>query len=137
MYLGQKFRIGDGNHMVVRFKSCLAVGDYHFITANNDTNQRPASDCFPHLFEGDTQSLQPDEDGGYTMTLPLPLVESSKIELFRAPDEITLGVGTYRRNIVLPRVLWPLEVESAKLDDGVLRLRFAPPEPEPESPVEN
>jgi HSP20 family molecular chaperone IbpA len=39
-------------------------------------------------------------------------------------DELTLSVGSYRRNIALPRVLWPLEVASAKLDNGILTLRF-------------
>jgi arsenite-transporting ATPase len=94
-------------------------------------------DPMEHFFEGNTQTLQADEDGGYTLIMPLPLVERSKIDLYRSPDEITLGVGTYRRNIVLPRVLWPLGVESARLDDGVLRLRFAPPEPKQEAPVKS
>ncbi|GAB4467700.1 MAG: ArsA family ATPase [Anaerolineae bacterium] len=79
------------------------------------------------LFKGEMQTLIPEADGGYTMRLPLPLVEKGKIDLYRATDELTLSVGTYSRNIVLPRLLWPLEVVSARLDEGILTLRFSPP----------
>ncbi len=58
------------------------------------------------------------------MRLPLPLADKSKIDLRRATDEITLTVGAYHRNIVLPRVLWPLEIESARLRDGILVMTF-------------
>ncbi len=80
------------------------------------------------LFKGEMQTLIPEADGGYTMRLPLPLVEKGKIDLYRAADELTLSVGTYSRNIVLPRLLWHLEVVSARLDDGILTLRFSPSE---------
>jgi arsenite-transporting ATPase len=76
-----------------------------------------------HLFQGDVQSVEATE-GGYVMRLPLPLADKSQIDLYRSSDELTLSVGSYRRNIALPRVLWPLEVASAKLDNGILTLRF-------------
>ena len=50
------------------------------------------------------------------------------MDLARAPDELTLTVGAYRRNIVLPRLLWPLEVASARFQEGALVVRFAPAE---------
>src|SRR5574341_345856 len=76
-----------------------------------------------HLFKGEMQSVEATE-GGYVMRLPLPLADRSQIDLYRSSDELTLSVGSYRRNIALPRVLWPLEVASAKLDNGILTLRF-------------
>lgn len=76
------------------------------------------------LYAGGLQTLQPQEDGSYLLRIPLPLADKAKIDLYRATDELTLGVGSYRRNIVLPRVLWPLEVESARLHGGVLTLHF-------------
>ncbi len=79
------------------------------------------------LYTGETQSIEPTQDGGYIMTIPLGFPEKDKLDLYRATDEITLTVGQYNRNIVLPRMLWPLEVASASLaDDGILTLRFAP-----------
>ncbi len=77
-----------------------------------------------HLFEGEMQSVEAVE-GGYVMRLPLPLADKSQIDLYRSADELTLSVGSYRRNIALPRILWPLEVASAKLENGTLTLRFA------------
>lgn len=86
--------------------------------ADRDPTQR--------LYEGSTQTLEHAPDGTYTLRIPLPLADKTKIDLYRSPDELTLGVGSYRRNIVLPRVLWSLEVESARLKDGVLTVHFIP-----------
>lgn len=77
-------------------------------------------------FEGQTQTLEPSGDGGFALRIPLPLADKAKIELYRSADELTLGVGAYHRNIVLSRVLWPLEVESARLRDGTLVVSFVP-----------
>ncbi len=75
------------------------------------------------LYTGQLQSLEP-AGNGYILRLPLPLTDKSKVELYRSSDELTLSVGAYRRNIALPRALWPLDVQSARLSDGVLALRF-------------
>lgn len=84
-----------------------------------------AHDPAERLYEGRPHTLEQDADGGYTMRIRLPFAQKGQVELFRSADEITLSVGSYRRNIVLPRVLWPLEVESAKLQEGALVVRFA------------
>lgn len=86
-----------------------------------------AHDPAERLYEGRPHTLEQDADGGYTMRIRLPFAQKGQVELFRSADEITLSVGSYRRNIVLPRVLWPLEVESAKLQNGALVVRFAGP----------
>jgi arsenite-transporting ATPase len=78
------------------------------------------------LFAGETEELHHEEDGSYTLRIPLPLAEKADIDLYRVADELTLGVGSYRRNIALPRVLWPLQVEKARLDEGVLTVHFVP-----------
>jgi arsenite-transporting ATPase len=78
------------------------------------------------LFAGQTEQLHHEQDGSYTLRIPLPLAEKTDVDLYRAVSELTLGVGSYRRNIALPRVLWPLPVEQARFDEGVLIVRFAP-----------
>jgi len=78
------------------------------------------------FYTGSIQTLEHGEDGSYVLRIPLPLADKSQIELYRSTDELTLAVGAYRRNIVLPRVLWPLEVEWARLRNGVLTLHFVP-----------
>src|SRR5207248_7779802 len=71
-----------------------------------------------HLFSGLTQDIESDGAGGYLMRIPLGFAEKEKLDLFRSTDELTLTVGSYRRNLALPRALWPLEVGSAKLNEG-------------------
>jgi hypothetical protein len=39
-----------------------------------------------------------------------------------------IDVGTWRRNLVLPRVLVDAPTRGAKFDDHVLKIRFAAPE---------
>jgi len=77
-----------------------------------------------HFYEGQPTQVESDGEGGYLMRLSLPLTDKSQIDLYRATDELTLSVGAYRRNIALPRLLWPLEVQSAKLTEGILTLHF-------------
>ena len=74
--------------------------------------------------------LVQDPDEGYTLRIPLPLAEQAKIDLWQSADELTLTVGSYRRNVVLPRVLWSLEIEAARLNDDILAVRFKPAEKE-------
>jgi arsenite/tail-anchored protein-transporting ATPase len=83
-------------------------------------DQDPAA----HFYEGSIQEVESDGEGGYVMRIPLPLADKTQIDLYRSVDELTLSVGAYRRNIALPRILWPMEVASAKLNEGILTLRF-------------
>ena len=78
------------------------------------------------LYQGDTHTLEQNEDGTYDLRIPLPFADKTDVDLYRAPDELTLSVGAYRRNIVLPRALWPLEVDSARFREGALVVRFVP-----------
>ena len=44
------------------------------------------------------------DDGGYTLSVELPFASKDEISLSRAGDELLLQVGTWRRNLVLPRL---------------------------------
>jgi arsenite/tail-anchored protein-transporting ATPase len=76
------------------------------------------------LFAGKTHTIEQDESGSYTLVVPLPFAEKADLDLYRSRDEITLRVGPYRRNIVLPYALWDLEIADAKFDEARLRIRF-------------
>ena len=77
------------------------------------------------MFEGQTHQIDKDEEGtGYTLRVPLPFVDKDDMDLYRSRDEITLRVGPYRRNIVLPYTLWDLEIADAKFQDSTLCIRF-------------
>jgi len=79
-----------------------------------------------HFYTGKPHQVEPDGGGGYRLRITLPFADKTQVDLYRAADEVTLKVGSYQRNIILPRPLWPLEIESARLADGVLTLHFVP-----------
>lgn len=82
------------------------------------------------LHRGPTQLIEPVE-GGYRMRIPMPNVESERLNMSKRGDELFVDVGNIRREIALPRVLAPLEAAGATLRDGFLEIRFAPPAEQP------
>jgi len=75
------------------------------------------------FFQGKGHYIAKD-DGGYTLTMPLPLVSKEAVDLTRIQDELVIRIGNFRRNLILPRALVPLPVTEAKLEANELRLRF-------------
>lgn len=80
------------------------------------------------LYEGKVQTLEELGDDRFILHIPLPFADKTKVDLYRSMDEITLQVASYKRNIVLPRALWGLEIQRAKLEDGQLNITFVPEE---------
>jgi arsenite/tail-anchored protein-transporting ATPase len=77
------------------------------------------------MFDGATHAIEAIEGSSdYMLSVPLGFADKADLDLFRARDEITLRVGPYRRNIVLPFALWDLEIGDAKFVDGYLKIRF-------------
>ncbi len=60
----------------------------------------------------------------YWLELQLPFTERGEIHLFRKGDELIIRVGTIKRHLVLPHILAKQEPKGAKLEDGVLQIRF-------------
>lgn len=77
------------------------------------------------LYMGKTHEINAQEDGSYILSVSLPFADKSDLDLYRSRDELTLRVGPYRRNIVLPYALWNLEIADAKFDQSKLNIRFA------------
>ena len=78
------------------------------------------------MFEGTTHQIERDTDGGYHLHVPLPFADRSDLDVFRSADELTLRVGPYRRNIVLPHALWKLEIKDAQFEEAALNIHFVP-----------
>jgi arsenite-transporting ATPase len=76
------------------------------------------------MFDGKTHTIETDENGNYRLTVPLPFAHKEDMDIYRSRDELTLRVGPYRRNIVLPYALWDLEIADAKFEQSTLRIRF-------------
>jgi arsenite/tail-anchored protein-transporting ATPase len=67
------------------------------------------------------------QNGGYVLTLDLPFTSKEEVSLLRNGDELVLQVGTWRRNLVLPRVLVEVPAQGAKFEGNTLRIDFAAP----------
>jgi arsenite-transporting ATPase len=77
------------------------------------------------MFNGVTHKIESLGDSGeYVLRVPLGFADKNDVELYRSRDEITLRVGPYRRNIVLPHTLHDLEIADAKFADSNLNIRF-------------
>ena len=75
-----------------------------------------------------------DKDGqDYVLSLKVPFVDRSDVDLSRHNGELYVTVGNYRREITLPRVLARRDTAGASIHDGELRVRFAR---RPEKPKE-
>mgnify|MGYP001205416548 CR=1 FL=1 len=67
-----------------------------------------------------------DKDGSeYVLSLKVPFVDRSDVDLSRHNGELYVTVGNYRREIALPRVLARRDTVGASIQDGELRVRFA------------
>lgn len=77
------------------------------------------------LFDGKTHTIESAEDGSFRLAVPLPFAQKEDMDIYRSRDELTLRVGPYRRNIVLPYALWDLEIADAKFEQSTLVIRFA------------
>jgi len=64
------------------------------------------------------------EDDGHVLEVALPFTSRDGVQLSRDGDELLLQVDGLRRTIVLPRALVDAPTTGAKMDDGVLRIRF-------------
>lgn len=73
------------------------------------------------FFRGQPQVIT-KENGGYSLSLMLPFTSKEKVNLFQGGDEVIVEVGSYRRNIILPRSLAGYRVKEAHWEDGRLKL---------------
>lgn len=76
---------------------------------------------------GQGMTVRP-QDGGYLLTLPLPLVTAAEVDLKRRDDELLVSVADHRRVLSLPSVLRRCVVTGAVVRNATLRVRFVPDE---------
>jgi arsenite-transporting ATPase len=63
--------------------------------------------------------------GSYVLTLRLPFVERTDLDVFRRGEELYVSVGPYKRNLLLPQVLQRLDVQEASFVEDRLEVLFA------------
>lgn len=69
------------------------------------------------------------ERDGYVLKLELPFASKDEIRLSRTGDELVLHIGTWRRSLVLPRILIGSPTRGAAMVGQSLRIRFDDPAP--------
>ncbi len=73
--------------------------------------------------DGSTQRI--DKDGSdYILTIKVPFVDRSAVDLSRHNGELYVTIGNYRREISLPRVLARRDTAGASINNGELKVRF-------------
>ncbi len=77
------------------------------------------------LFDGVTHRIESTGKDAYTLRVPLPFASKQDLDIYRSRDELTLRVGPYRRNIVLPYTLWDLEIADARFEESFLNIQFS------------
>jgi arsenite-transporting ATPase len=75
------------------------------------------------FYRGKTHHIE-KQNSHYTLSFELPYTTRDEISLIRNGDELIINVGTYRRNIILPRTLVNLPVVGARFDNDKLVIRF-------------
>jgi arsenite-transporting ATPase len=61
----------------------------------------------------------------YVLSIRLPFVERSDLEVFRKAEDLYVRVGPYKRNLALPQTLQRLDVKEANFVEDRLEVRFA------------
>jgi arsenite-transporting ATPase len=84
-------------------------------------DQNPAQ----KMFEGETHRIETISKDSYVLHVPLPFANKQDLDIYRSRDELTLRVGPYRRNIVLPYSLWDLEIADARFEQSTLNIQFS------------
>jgi len=82
-------------------------------------------DTDPTLRLAEARPFSIGEEGDeVVLRMSLPNVDRSDIDVMRHHDEVVVTVGPYRRGLVLPDSLRRRQVVGARLQDGVLAVRF-------------
>jgi arsenite/tail-anchored protein-transporting ATPase len=61
----------------------------------------------------------------FVLELELPFTSKEEVRLSRFGDELVIAVGSWRRNLILPRVLVDAETIGGGFHDDTLRIEFA------------
>lgn len=94
-----------------------------------DALSKLAGECFGRelpdtfFYRGQIQRISAAEEG-FLMELTLPFAQKGDISLSQKGEELTIRIGDYKRNIILPRKLLGLEAVGAKMESDLLKIKF-------------
>lgn len=93
---------------------------------------RLARDCFGDVdpgdifYKGKVQESIENEDGSYTLRIPLPFVTKDEVKLRKRGDEMFITIGNFKREMILPTVLAKRRAGGGRMRGGALEITFLP-----------
>ena len=85
-----------------------------------------STDPSSFFYRGRPYSVVRDGDG-FLLSVELPFMTKDQINLTRHADELVIDLGTWRRTLVLPRILVEAPTEGARFEESTLKIRFGAP----------
>jgi len=76
------------------------------------------------VFYGQRAQQVVKDGDAYVLILRLPFVKKAELDVLKDEDELTIQIGGYRREILLPGALSLLQVGKATLEANELRIHF-------------
>ncbi len=67
------------------------------------------------------------ENGEFVLSLELPFTSKEQVTLNRNADELVVQVGSWRRNLILPRILIGAQTRAAAFEGDTLKIHFTAP----------
>jgi arsenite-transporting ATPase len=81
-------------------------------------------DPVSRFYVGTPQKVEKRRDG-YVLTLHVPFVSKEDVDIIQGNGDLTVRIGPYKRNVVLPKSLAGLEARGATLRDESLTITFS------------
>ena len=82
-----------------------------------------ARDPLGFFYEEDPYKLV-KEDGEYRLEMKLPFISKQDVELSKVSDELIIRVGSYKKNILIPKQVASSDSVRAKLEEDFLHITF-------------
>jgi arsenite-transporting ATPase len=67
------------------------------------------------------------DDGRYQLQIKMPFAMKDKIEMTRSREDLVIRIGTFKRNILLPRAIAALPTAGARMEGDKLVVEFGSP----------
>ncbi len=81
-------------------------------------------DAAEFFMEMPSYGFSKEADQQYRLEIRLPFVPKDQVELSRNGEDMVIRIGTFKRNILLPRAIVPLRTASTAMNGDTLVVRF-------------
>jgi arsenite-transporting ATPase len=76
------------------------------------------------MVDSPAMGFQKLNDSEYQLEVAMPFAPKDQINVLRQNEDLIIRIGTFKRNILLPRAIQPLDTAGASMDGGKLVVKF-------------